>query len=408
MLRKGLRYVRQFDKNLWILSLGWLVSAVGYAVSLPFIAIYFNDEFGLSMTDIGLFFGVVAVARSVFQTVGGEISDRVERRRLLVYSQYSRAIAFLGMSISIYLHLGLLYIAGFLLLNSILGAIFQPVANAMVSDILPKKQRLEGYAIVRSAGNFGWALGPAIGGFIASSSYDLLFLISSGLVLTSGTIMLLFLAPPRSTKAVDRFKFKDIIAIRKDSLLAIHMGLLLLLYLVVAQLIVPFSTYTVNMAGISETQLGYLFTLNGLLVVGLQLPATRLLSHRSLTSQLAIGSLLYAFGYGMMGSLIGFGYFAFAITVVTIGEVIMSPPSLTLTSRLAPAGRMGRYMGIHGFFLSAGWSLGPLYGGVLLDTFHDKPSVAWILISSLAMVSFIGYLIFQKKLPREVNIKEQV
>ncbi|RKX26277.1 MAG: hypothetical protein DRP47_08465 [Candidatus Zixiibacteriota bacterium] len=408
MLMKGLRYVRKFDRNLWILSLGWLVSAIGFAASLPFIAIYFHDEFGLSMTDIGLFYGVMAVVRSVFQAVGGEISDRIERLQLLIYSQYARAIAFLGLSVSIYLNWGFLWVATFLFINSIFGSIFQPVANAMVSDILPKEQRLDGYAITRSAGNLGWAIGPAIGGFLAATSYAILFLISSGLVLVSGTIVLLFMNSQPSEKISERFNIKDIVAVKDDSNLAIHVSLLFILYLVVAQLIVPFSVYTVNIAGISETQLGFLFTLNGLLVVALQVPVTHWLSKWPLTAQLAIGSLLYAIGYSLVGAFTNFGFFAIIITVVTVGEVFMSPPALTLTSRLAPSGRMGRYMGIHGFFLSAGWSFGPLYGGVLLDTFPDKPIVAWMLISSLALVSFVGYIIFQKRLPRKVNIKEQM
>ncbi|MBU8934452.1 MAG: MFS transporter [candidate division Zixibacteria bacterium] len=406
MLNNSLGYVRQFDRNLWILSIGWLVSAVGFAASLPFIAIYFHNEFGLSMTDIGLFFALMAVVRSVFQLVGGEISDRIERRSVLIYSQYARGIAFLGMAAAIYLDWGFWMVATFLLVNSIFGAVFQPAANAMVADILPERQRLDGYAITRAAGNLGWALGPAIGGFLATSSYALLFLISAGLTSISGLIVALWLTAPNSIKASDRFKLKDIVAVKDDANLAIHLSLLIVLYLVVAQLIVPFSVYAVDVAGMTETQLGYLFSLNGLLVVALQIPVTRILSRYKLTAQLAVGSLLYAIGYGCMGVLVGFGYFAMAVTVITIGEVFMSPPSLTLTSRLAPAGRMGRYMGIHGFALAAGWSFGPLYGGALLDAFSDQPITAWMLISSLALVSFIGYSLFQRRLPHDVNIRE--
>jgi MFS family permease len=405
MWNKSLAYLRQFDRNLWILSLGWFVSALGFAAAIPFIGIYFYAEFGMSITEIGLFFGVMAVVRSVFQAVGGEVSDRIERRWMLISAQYARAVVFVFLAVAIHWHWGFWWCAVLLVVNSIFGAVFQPVANAMVSDILPKGKRLDGYAITRTAGNLGWAAGPAIGGFLATSSYALLFLIAAVVTLLSSFIFLLFLRVVRPDWLTDRFKLSDIIAIKDDPLLARHAILIFLLYLVVAQLILPFSVYTVEMVGISTTQLGYLFSLNGLLVVLLQIPITRLLSKFTLTTQLAYGAFLYAIGYSMVGILVGFEYFILAITTVTIGEMFMSPPSLTLTSRLAPKGRMGRYMGIYGFFVAAGWSFGPLYGGALLDRFGDTPATAWLLISSLALVSGVGYLLFRRKLPAEIDAK---
>jgi len=403
MWNKSLAYLRQFDRNLWILSLGWFVSALGFAAAIPFIGIYFHAEFGLSITEIGLFFGVMAVFRSVFQAVGGEVSDRIERRWLLISSQYARAVVFVLLAAAIHWHWGFWWCAIFLGVNSIFGAVFQPVANALVSDISPKEKRLEGYAITRTAGNLGWAAGPALGGFLATSSYALLFLIAAIVTLFSALIFFVFLRVAQTDRQMDRFKLTDIVAIKDDPFLVRHTILIFLLYLVVAQLILPFSVYTVEMIGISETQLGFLFSLNGLLVVFLQIPVTRLLSRFSLTTQLAWGAFLYVVGYSLVGILVGFEYFVLAMTIVTMGEIFMSPPSLTLTSRLAPPGRMGRYMGIYGFFVAAGWSFGPLYGGLILDHLGGTPAVAWLVISSLAVVPGVGYLIFQRKLPAEIN-----
>jgi MFS family permease len=64
---------------------------------------------------------------------------------------------------------------------------------------------------------------------------------------------------------------------------------------------------------------------------------------------------------------------------------------------------MGQYMGIFGFFLTSGWSLGPVYGGLVLDHFATHPAVAWIVISSLAALSGTGYLLFTRILPERLN-----
>ena len=86
----------------------------------------------------------------------------------------------------------------------------------------------------------------------------------------------------------------------------------------------------------------------------------------------------------------------------------MSPPGMTLTARLAPEGRLGRYMGIRGFFETLGWSMGPMYGGLFLDVFSEQRGIAWLGISSLALFAAIGYWIFGKVLPRQFNNRTAV
>jgi len=409
MLSRLLAYVRQFDSNFWILSAGWFVSALGFALSIPFISIYFNAELGLSITEIGIFFGVMAVIRSVFQGIGGEISDRIDRRVILIQTQAIRSVALMMLAISIAMNWGFWPISIFLTINSIVGAIFQPVANAMVSDILPQSKRLDGYAITRSASNLGWAVGPAMGGFLAHQSYAILFLIAAVVTTIASIVFQVFLKSVPFEKAANKFRLSDLIAIKNDPIFARHTILTFILFLVVAQLIAPFSLYAVQIVGISEIQLGFLFGLNGLMVVLAQVPVTRLLSGTRLTTQLIIGSLIYAAGYSMMGLVSTFALFTIPIIIVTIGEITMSPPSLTLTSRMAPRGRTGRYMGIYGFVTAAGWSFGPLYGGIILDGLaHDSPLAAWVTISSLALVSAWGYYLFQRKLSEKIDRPETI
>lgn len=403
--RSVIAFLSGFNRSLWLLAFGWFVAALGFAAAIPFIAIYFHSEYGMSPFAIGLFFAVMAVLRSMFQAVGGELSDRIGRRGLMIVAQFGRAATFVLIAFAIEFEWGFIHVAFWLFLSSILGALFMPAVNAMVSDILPPEKHLDGFAVTRAAGNLGWAAGPAIGGVLSATSFALLFHLSAILTLGSALIFLLWLRVPPLRQPAEPFRLRDLLEVRKDSNLAIHSLLIFVLYLVVAQLIMPFSLYAVEIAGIKESQLGLLFGLNGLLVAALQVPATLVVKRYSLTTQLAVGSLLYLIGYGSLGIFVGFGFFLVAITVVTTGEIVMSPASLTLTSRLAPEGRTGRYMGINGFFVTAGWSLGPLWGGWILDILGSNQAVAWLCISSLALVSTIGYRLFGRALPAEINEK---
>jgi MFS family permease len=396
-------YLSQFNRSLGVLSVGLFVSSLGFSVSVPFIAIYFHSHLGMSLSRIGLFFGVMAVIRAFSQVIGGELSDYVGRRVLLVYSQIFRAAIFAFIALAISADWGFWAIGISFLLSSIFGSLFQPAASAMVADILPAEAQLDGYAATRSAGNLGWAIGPAIGGFVAEQSYGLLFAISAVITLVSVAVFWLFFPIPKGALQREPFTLSDLVSVKNDPNLGAHCVLAFFLYLVVAQLIAPFSVYTVESAKIGKNELGFLYLLNGLMIVILQVPVTRLLSRFKFTMQMALGGFLYTVGYGMVGLHAGFSYFALTIAVVTAGEIFISPPSLALTSGLAPPGRIGRYMGIFGFFTTAGWSLGPVYGGVILDHLGGNPGLAWVVISSLAALSGMGYLLFTRTLPEAFN-----
>ena len=398
-MKRIVTYLRQFPASFWVLCLGWFVSAFGFGVSIPFVSIYFHSTLGLSMAGIGLFFGFLAVVRSGFQLLGGEIADRMERRSLMILFQGARAAAFGFTAVAVYLDWGFVAVAASILINSIFGALYQPVANAAVSDILPEAKRLDGFAVTRSAVNLGWAAGPALGGLMAAFSYGLLFVLSAALTLASALVVLLFLTMPETGRLREQFRLSDLAAIRHDPLLATHAVLIFFLYMVHSQLIAPFSVYAVDMVKITERQLGFLYTLNGLMVVSLQIPVTRLFSRVRLTFQMALGAVVYAAGYTFVGFCDRFALFVLAVVVVTVGEMVMSPPALTLTARLAPANRTGRYMGIFGFAVAGGWSFGPMVGGIILDSLGEVHVLAWSLIGSLALVSAAGYALFSRRLP---------
>jgi MFS family permease len=400
-------FLLQFPTSFWVLCLGWFVSAFGFGVSIPFISIYFHSSLGVSIAGIGLFFGFLAVIRSAFQLIGGEIADRLERRTLMVLFQTVRAAAFGLTAIAVYRDWGFFPVAGTILVNSVFGALYQPVANAAVSDILPAPIRLDGFAVTRSAVNLGWAAGPALGGLLAAFSYGFLFVVSGALTLVSALVVLWFLNMPEIARPREQFRLSDLVAIRHDPLLAIHAVLIFFLYMVHSQLIAPFSVYAVDMVRITESQLGLLYTLNGLMVVSLQIAVTRLFSRVALTVQMSLGAFVYSAGYFLVGFCDRFFLFVLAVVVVTIGEMVMSPAALTLTARLAPKNRTGRYMGIFGFAVAGGWSFGPMVGGMILDVFSGAHVLAWSLVAALALVSAFGYTLFSRRLPGRFNRPEE-
>jgi len=89
--------------------------------------------------------------------------------------------------------------------------------------------------------------------------------------------------------------------------------------------------------------------------------------------------------------------------MVSIAEIAVMPASMAIVANMASERHRGRYMGTFSLAHSLGWSLGPLLGGILLDLFVSQPIIVWGGISSLALVSALGYQWLGTKLPESAD-----
>lgn len=395
----------RFDRRLYILSAGWLVTSAGFAMVIPFLSIYFHLELGMSMSAIGVFFGVTSVLRAAPQPFVGWLSDRIGRVSIMGWSQILRSFTFAGVGVAIVTDSGFWVIAAIISANYILGAFLHPAANAMVAELVPKEDRISAFGLLRIAGNLGWAIGPAVGGILAHQSYGALFFVAAGIMFVSGLYFLIALSEVRPSARNDApdFQIRHIFNLRRDGRLFEHCLISFVLFLAVAQLVAALSVYTVDSVGITKSQLGILYFINGFMVVVLQFPVSSLFKRMTLTGQLSLGAMVYAVGYFLVGLAPNFWFLIVCMVIITTAEMIVSPPSLTMVANLSPAGRYGRYMGIFGFFQTAGWSLGPTVGGGLLDLFAGRPIIMWLLISMLGIIAFVLFRNFGRRIPASVN-----
>ncbi len=394
-----------FDKRIYILGFGWLVTAIGFAMVIPFLSIYFHQEMGMTMSAIGLFFGVTAVLRAIPQPMAGWLSDKFGRVRLMGWSQVLRALTFAGVAYAMYKGAGFWTIGSIIGLNYIFGSVLHPAANAMVADIVKKEERVPAFAFLRITGNLGWAIGPAMGGFIAHVSYASLFFVSGLLALLSGLVFMVFLRDVKARQPVDTnsFKFSDIFNVRKDRLLFQHCLISFILFLAVAQFISTLSVYSTDVIGVNKAELGTLYAINGLIVVIFQFFISAAFRKWKLTNQLVLGAINYAIIYFLLVFAGNMSHLVIFIIVMTFGEMIVSPPSVTIVANLSPAGSYGRYMGVFGMFQMAGWSLGPTLGGKLFDLFGYNTSHLWFVISGMSLIAAILYMRLGRKLDPDIN-----
>jgi MFS family permease len=390
--RNPLRSVfHRFEPGLWVATTIQFFTVIGFSICLPFLSLYLYQDRGLSMTMVGMMLLAAGLCSAVTQALGGALSDRFGRRPILLMATsvsiflYSGLAVLIGISAPVWA-IVVAYIAG----RSVL-TMTRPVISAMVADFTSKERLTEAYGILRIGANIGWAAGPAIGGYLATFlPYGWLFGIAP---LTCGIVSLIvfFFVRESSHTVGRRISFRSMLPTTDDRAFLVFVGLSLLTFTVMGQMVGTLSIFTVDRVGFSTAQYGLLLALNGLIVIFFQYPVTLALKRLAKSRALVLGSLLYAVGYLSLGWITQFEWALLAMAIVTAGEIIHSPVTLSVIGELSPQDQRGRYMGLFGLSQTVGIAIGPLLGGVLIDAFPLDPELVWAPIASIALIAALGY-----------------
>ncbi len=381
----------RLEPGVWIVAVIQFFTVIGFSICMPFLSLYLYQDRGLPMTLVGVIILGAGLCSAISQALGGALSDRFGRRPMLLMAAsvsiflYSGLAVLIGISAPVW-SIAVAYIAG----RSVL-TIARPVISAVVADFTSKEKLTEAYGILRIGANIGWAAGPAIGGYLATFlPYGWLFGVP---VLTSGIISLIvfFFLRESSHKTGRRVGFRTILPPAGDRAFLAFTMVSLLLFIVMGQMASTLSIFAVDRVGFSTSQYGLLLTLNGLIVIFFQYPMTLALRRLEKFRALIVGSLLYAFGYLSFGWITQFGRALGAMAVITAGEIIHSPVTLSVIGELAPQDQRGRYMGFYGLSETLGISAGPLVGGLLLDAFPSDLRLVWAPIGLIAVIAATGY-----------------
>src|SRR5665647_613756 len=151
-LHRFVRELRAHPRQFWVLTLGIFIYVAAAALAFPFEAIYLRRYLGTSMSMIGVVFGLVPLAVMPVQFWGGQLTDRLGRRVVIMASVLVGVVWFVGFAFVTELWQVALLVA----FESAFGwPLFQTASNAMIADLLPAEKRQEGFGITRVAMNLG-------------------------------------------------------------------------------------------------------------------------------------------------------------------------------------------------------------------------------------------------------------
>lgn len=149
-------------RNLTPLWISVFIDIIGFSLILP-MAGFFVKLYQTSPVMIGLVFSINAMFSFVFGPILGKLSDKYGRRPLLLVSQFGTLIGFILLAFSNSMEL--------LIFSRIVDGIFGgnfPIAKAIVSDVVPPKDRGIQMANIGIAHVLASLIGPGLGGIFFS------------------------------------------------------------------------------------------------------------------------------------------------------------------------------------------------------------------------------------------------
>jgi MFS family permease len=378
-----------YPSQFWLLFWGQLLITFGASMIWPFLMIYVSEQLDIKLTAVASLMTINAVMTLAASFIGGPIIDRVGRKWVMVIS-----LAVTGLSFLLMVPANTLL--AFAVLMGLRGAfrpLFQVGADAMMADIIAPEQRADAYSLLRLIKNVGVAMGPAIGGFITTSSYSFAFFIAAFCLTTYSLIMAIFAQEtlPVRLPTVDNTKesFGGYGQVLNDKLF-ISFAIAFTLTQVCATLIwVLLGVYAKQNFQIPENQFGLIATTNAVMVVLLQYPVTQMTKRHEALRIMAIGTLLYAIGVSSIAAGSGFWSFWLSMVIMTFGELTLIPTATTFTANLAPPDMRGRYMSIYNLTWGLAAGIGPLLGGLLNDALG--PQSIWL---GGGLVGFMSVAVF--------------
>lgn len=368
------------------------VMVAGLALSFPFLTLYFHDRRGLPMGLVGLAVSGAVAAAAVGQALGGELSDVWGCKRVMALALVCRAVFTALLAAAVAGSWPVSVIVGLHVVASFSGNLYGPAVRAWIAHEHPAGERVRAYGALRVAQNAAWAVGPAIGGFMAGWSYALMFAATSALSLLCLGLLLVLVPPAPAARSGEGFAWSGSLMAASDPR-CLELALLsLLIATSMAQLVAPMSVHATAHGGLTETMVGFLFAVNGALVVLFQQAATRVVARVALTRAAAAGCLFYLAGWSWIGFARGWWPLALGMTIVTVGEIVVSPSLEALAANLAPTRQKGRYLGFQGLLQSLGQALGPLLGGLGHEHLSGRWTPApWLAAGALAGAAGWGF-----------------
>jgi MFS family permease len=374
---------RRLPAPFWVLAGGTFVNRFATFL-VPFIALYMNRA-GYSTEQMASAIMAYAVGGFACSFIAGPVADRFGRNRVMAVSLFLEACCVLSMGFagSCTAIITIMALAGFV------GHGAHPATQALIADIVPDKDRVVANLAIRVAINAGWAIGPAVAGFVIVAHSYLWLFVADAFTSACFAVLAWFCLPRGSPAGRNGARWGPAL----KALRVCPPMIALMIATLCASFIFRQVTVTLNLHiidhGYTEAHCGVVQSINGALIIFFEIPLTVLTVWISYRAGVAAGFLML--GLGMAVNWFGgtLWLVSAGMIVFTIGEMLCLPRHSAWVQQMAPADMRGRFSG----FIAFAWLGGNLLGSWIgLSLYASDPRLLWLLCGAVGIVAAVVLL----------------
>lgn len=390
----------------------------------PFMAIYFTRE--LNAAYAGVLLLIQVILQFLVSLYGGFLADALGRKKMMVIGEWMKAAAFLGMILANSpWYTSPWFTFAMLLVMSTATGFINPAADAMMIDVSTKENRALMYSINYWAVNMSLMLGLSVGGwFFTTHFFELLIvLLIISLLTLSMTVMLIKETNPPASREGSRnsFGLKPLLlsyktVIRDFPFALFTLGGIAILSIefqrnnfISVRLEKEFGDKVFSLLGGLQLTLdgvkvlSLLTVINTLMIVIFTAFVAKWLKNKHEQSIMYAGFLLFGAGYSILAFSNSLAILAFAVVILSIGELLYVPTRQSVLADIVDDTRRGAYMAVNGLIFQGGKIFGVL-GIMAGDKMGGTGMAILYLILAILGILFSHLAIFQRNKPGEREV----
>lgn len=381
------------SRQMWWLSLVMFINRSGTMV-IPFLTVYLTTK-GYTLAQAGYVMAAFGGGAILGGYIGGVLTDRVGHYYVQVMSLLLNGILFIVLS---QMHT-LWQFAVCIFVLSTLGESFRPANSAAIAAYSNDTNRTRCYSLNRLAINLGWAIGPAIGGFLARINYQLIFWVD-GVTCISASLLLYFLFADVRNKRPEKktaHEKKMTASAWRDKIFLFGMFYIFLVGLCFFQMFNVMTVFFKQELHLKENVIGAVLAMNGLIIAVVEMVLVyKLENRRNGVVYMMLGSFLIGASFLFLNIAPAFVFVLMQMIVVTMGEMLLFPFMNNFWVGRSNESNRGQYAAVYTMSFSAAIVLAPTFASQVATWFGF--SVLWVVNFILCSLAALGYFLLKKKL----------
>jgi predicted MFS family arabinose efflux permease len=349
-----------------------------------------STELGFDKGQVGIVLGCFGLGSVCGSWLGGWLTDRFGNFKVQACSLILVAPLFLIASqVKSFEGLALM-----VFILTVVADTFRPANSVSVAAYAKPENITRAYSLNRMAVNLGFSIGPALGGFLATISYDWIFY---GNAIGAGVAAIVFIyffkdRKPNIRKQVNRDEI-DKLPKRNaytDKVFIVFNILCFLFSLAFFQLLGTLPLYYKDIYALDEHQIGLLLGFSGFVIVIFEMVLVHFVENRFIIRNILFwGTLTTAISYTMLNVDMGGWWLYLAMFMLSTGEMLILPFTATLAIQRAGLNNQGAYMGFNSLAFSAALVFSPYLGMNIVDQFGY--SSLWYATGIVLVLTSFGF-----------------